>query len=51
MAAVVLATEKSEGTGTVLEPLCPWTSSIKELFYIEHRLYTAKVWHIAQSLY
>ena len=26
-----------------------WTSSIDELFYIEQRLYTAKVWHVGQS--
>ena len=37
--------------GTVLELLRLWTFSIHELFYIEHQLYTAKVWHVAQSLY
>ena len=35
--------------GTALEPLRLWTSSIDELFYIEQRLYTAKVWHVGQS--
>ena len=35
--------------GTALEPLCLWTSSIDELFYIEQRLHTAKVWHVGQS--
>ena len=35
--------------GTALQPLCLWTSSIDELFYIEQRLYTAKVWHVGQS--
>ena len=35
--------------GTALEPLRLWTSSIDELFYIEQRLYKAKVWHVGQS--
>ena len=35
--------------GTVLEPLCLWTSSIDELFFIELRLFVAIVWYIAQS--
>ena len=35
--------------GTAIEPLHLWTSSIGELFYIEQRLSTAKVWHVGQS--
>ena len=35
--------------GNALEPLHLWTSSIDELFYIEQRLCTAKVWHVGQS--
>ena len=48
MATIVMVTEKK---GTALEPLRLWTSSIDELFYIEHQLHTAKVWHVAQRLY
>ena len=35
--------------GTALEPLRLYTSNIDELFYIEQRLCTAKVWHVGQS--
>ena len=35
--------------GTTIEPLCLWTSSIDEVFYIEQRLCAAKVWHAGQS--
>ena len=34
---------------TALEPLCLWTSSIDEVFYIEQRLCAAKVGHVGQS--
>ena len=42
-----MAADVERGTG--LEPLHLWISSIDELFYIEHWLYIAKVWHIEQS--
>ena len=38
-----------EKEGTATELLYLWTSSIDELFFIELRLSTAKVWHIEQS--
>ena len=35
--------------GIVLEPLRLWTSSIEGIFFIELRLFAAKVWHVGQS--